>query len=658
MTNSKKTKGALLSSVVALLLCFAMLLGTTFAWFTDNATTNVNKIQAGTLKIDLQDSNGNSLDGKTLSWQKAEGHEKETVLWEPGCTYNLQPITIKNTGNLALKYKVAITGINGDAKLNEVITWEIGEVALGTEQHLAAGQSHEFTISGTMDTSAGNEYQGKYIDSIAITVYATQDAVEYDSNNNQYDANATYDIAWDGVTTTAPSTDSEGVYHITSAAEFAWVMNCTQEARADQFAGVKFVLDGNVDMGGATISGVNDPDHIFLATFDGQGFTISNFVIDRKDGTHVGLFNSLGASETSTGTVKNLTVKNATVRGKCMVGAIVGGTDGGVVENCHVENVTVYGNKKVGGAVGYIAKNDYRGADVTTCSVKNSTIYVTSDENEYGKVVGYENTGCNVTNTSDVNVTVVSNATYVANGVAKNGSTYYISNAQGLKYCATTFTRSDTTINKTFKLTADIDMSGIEWTPWCNEAQYFGGVFDGQGHTISNLTINDDHTADDGHAVGFIGRLGENANGQKELKNVTFDNAKVSGHQYVGVAVGYNEFGTVDNVRVTNSKVTATHVNKDGSCGDKAGALIGMCAPNKGYVYVTNCSATNCEVKAARHAAQLIGYGYANTTYSNLSATNVAVSAIAGSGCNHTEAGIVSANALVGNGTTDGLVIG
>lgn len=123
------------------------------------------------------------------------------------------------------------------------------------------------------------------------------------------------------------------------------------------------------------------------------------------------------------------------------------------------------------------------------------------------------------------------------------------------------------------------------------------------------------------------------------------------------MAVGYNEFGKVDNVHVTNSKVTATHVNKDGSCGDKAGALIGMCAPNANYVSVTNCSASNCEVKAARHAAQLIGYGYINTTYSNLSATNVTVSAIENSGCNHDAAGVVSADALVGNGTTDGLTL-
>lgn len=197
MTKSKQTKSALFSSVVALLLCFTMLLGTTFAWFTDSASTSVNKIQAGTLDIQLLDADGESLEGKTLAWQKAAGHESEEVLWEPGCTYNLQTITIKNNGNLALKYKIEITGINGDAKLNEAIEWTITsnntESDLSADHALAAGASDTLTISGTMKTTAGNEYQGLSIDEVAITVLATQDTVEYDSTGNQYDADASTD---------------------------------------------------------------------------------------------------------------------------------------------------------------------------------------------------------------------------------------------------------------------------------------------------------------------------------------------------------------------------------------------------------------------------------------------------------------------------------
>lgn len=203
MQTNRTTKRALLGSLTSLLLCFAMLIGSTFAWFTDTASTSVNTIQAGTLDVRLLDASNNSLEGTTLKWQKAEGHENDPVLWEPGCTYSLQPITIKNGGSLALKYKIAITGIKGDAELNEAIDWTVSltdtdnttantTFTADTEFKLAANAEATLTISGTMKTSAGNAYQGLSISGIAITVVATQDTVEYDSNGNTYDAKAEY----------------------------------------------------------------------------------------------------------------------------------------------------------------------------------------------------------------------------------------------------------------------------------------------------------------------------------------------------------------------------------------------------------------------------------------------------------------------------------
>ena len=197
MTNRKSTKRALLGSVMAMVLCLAMLVGATFAWFTDTASTGVNKIQAGNLDVQLVDENGNSLEGKTLEFKKAaNAAEGEAVLWEPGCTYELPAVYVKNNGNLALKYKVAITGINGSAKLNEVIDWTINDADLSADHSLSAGATSEaLTIKGHMQESAGNDYMNESIDGIAITVYATQDTVESDSFNNQYDKNATYPVA-------------------------------------------------------------------------------------------------------------------------------------------------------------------------------------------------------------------------------------------------------------------------------------------------------------------------------------------------------------------------------------------------------------------------------------------------------------------------------
>ena len=201
MKNHKNsTKRTLALSLLVMLLCVAMLVGTTFAWFTDSASTAVNKIQAGNLDIalEMKDTNGNwvSAEGQTLTWKKAAGHENDEVLWEPGCTYELPELRIVNKGNLALKYKIEISGIVGDAELNDVIEWTItnnGQTyAVDQEVSLAANASTTLTISGHMKESAGNEYQGKSIDGIGITVVATQDTVEYDSNGNTYDANAEY----------------------------------------------------------------------------------------------------------------------------------------------------------------------------------------------------------------------------------------------------------------------------------------------------------------------------------------------------------------------------------------------------------------------------------------------------------------------------------
>ena len=198
MNESTKTKKALRGSLFALFLCIVLLIGTTFAWFTDTASTGVNRIQAGNLDVELQyNHNGTwkNAEGQTLDFQKAAGKESEAILWEPGCTYKLPEIKVVNKGNLALKYTVKVTGIEGDQKLNEVIDWTMNGVDINTEQHLKAGEkSAAMTLQGHMQESAGNEYQGLSIDGISITVYATQDTVENDSFGNTYDANAGYPV--------------------------------------------------------------------------------------------------------------------------------------------------------------------------------------------------------------------------------------------------------------------------------------------------------------------------------------------------------------------------------------------------------------------------------------------------------------------------------
>ena len=193
MTSSKSTKRALLTSALAIVMCVAMLIGTTFAWFTDTASTAVNKIQSGKLDVALEMStdgaNWESAEGKTLTFKTQDNRAADKILWEPGCTYELPKLRVVNNGNLALKYKIQITGIQGDAKLNKVIDWTINDNAINlTEEHLLAGQKGDpFTIKGHMQETAGNDYQKLSIDGIGITVYATQYNHENDSYGPDYD---------------------------------------------------------------------------------------------------------------------------------------------------------------------------------------------------------------------------------------------------------------------------------------------------------------------------------------------------------------------------------------------------------------------------------------------------------------------------------------
>lgn len=205
--NRTSVKRSLFVSAIALTLTAALLIGTTFAWFTSTASTGVNKIQAGNLDVKLEYATAWNDDGSVKDWADAEGktltfktkdnRAADQILWEPGCTYELPQLRVVNNGNLALKYKIQITGIHGNAKLNEVIDWTINDADINlTEEHLNAGKTSDaFTIKGHMWDKAANDYQNLTIDGIGITVYATQDTVENDSFNNTYDKDAEYPIS-------------------------------------------------------------------------------------------------------------------------------------------------------------------------------------------------------------------------------------------------------------------------------------------------------------------------------------------------------------------------------------------------------------------------------------------------------------------------------
>lgn len=253
MRQEKKvggTKRALLTSVLALVLSLAMLAGSTFAWFTDTASTGVNRIVSGNLDVGLKYW-GVGEDGRK-TWLTAENSKDlfdENALWEPGYT-QIVYLKVENNGNLALTYAMQITpvhetvGVNVDGeefKLSDYIKfgWTaftvdgdgapvaldreaaqtgVGDGAqLGTTLHrqaaepMEAGAEELVALVAWMPENVGNEANYSTVQptiELSLKVLATQAAVESDSFNNTYDE----DAATDEDLNNKPEYDYESLY--------------------------------------------------------------------------------------------------------------------------------------------------------------------------------------------------------------------------------------------------------------------------------------------------------------------------------------------------------------------------------------------------------------------------------------------------------------
>ena len=261
MRQEKKvggTKRALLTSVLALVLSLAMLAGSTFAWFTDTASTGVNRIVSGNLDVGLKYW-GVGEDGQK-TWLTAENSKDlfdENALWEPGYT-QIVYLKVENNGNLALTYAMQITpvhetvGVNVDGeefKLSDYIKfgWTtftvdgdgapvaldreaaqtgVGDGAqLGTTLHrqaaepMEAGAEELVALVAWMPENVGNEANYSTVQptiELSLKVLATQAAVESDSFNNTYDEDAATDEGLDSKPEYNYSyTEEEGVTLIT-----------------------------------------------------------------------------------------------------------------------------------------------------------------------------------------------------------------------------------------------------------------------------------------------------------------------------------------------------------------------------------------------------------------------------------------------------------
>ena len=399
MTKTKSTKRALLMSALALLVCVSMLIGSTFAWFTDSVTSSGNKIKAGTLDIqllmdadvdgtyeDISNSTSPIFGGDSI----AQNNNADT-LWEPGKT-QVAYLAIRNGGNLDLEYTVGLNVQNVSKDLYEVMeyaivadadkdapvtSWTSGNsVVEGTQSvsgdvALKVGETHYFALVIHMNEDAGSEYMGGQVN-FDLTVLATQTNSESDSFGSSYDMYAEYENGQQG------SNISVG-----TASDLLTALNNLSN-------GQSVTLTQDIDLTGVDWS-VSAPwqGPGTEVVFDGAGHKITGLTTNGLQGGLFGRYTTHGNV-----TIKNLTLETVNLTGTDVDGVSAGGaligwyeSHGGIltIENVEVNGVNVKGFKYIGGLIGYV--NPGYGVNIIDCSINGTEL--TSTYNESGNYKGH-----------------------------------------------------------------------------------------------------------------------------------------------------------------------------------------------------------------------------------------------------------------------------
>ena len=407
MTNTKTTRRALLTSVMALFLCFAMLLGTTWAWFTDSVTSANNIIKSGNLDVVLEYKTNWEDDWAPVN--KNTKIFKEGALYEPGYT-EVVFLRVSNAGSLALKYNLNVnvygettsTNVNGEtfslkdyleigyyvqdemssgfnyaniliptmfgtreAALQSVQTMtklsaDTGIVAANAPVLAGSDTAQVVAIVLTMPESVGNEANHRAdakaptID-LGVTLVATQYTDERDSFGSDYDADATYPSftdTWDGTADTSWYNDTDTEFSLSTAEQLAGLAKLVDDG--NNFAGKTIKLTSDLDLyakgeNGEPICfnpiGSYRTDRAFQGTFDGNGHTIENLNQNTWALDNGYYYGDLGLG--LFGKVEDATIKNLTMDNASISGesAIVGIVAGTAYGDCTFENITVENSK-------------------------------------------------------------------------------------------------------------------------------------------------------------------------------------------------------------------------------------------------------------------------------------------------------------------------
>ena len=588
MKKSRSTKRALLLSALSLLMCVSMLVGSTFAWFTDSVASQGNKIQAGILDLDLA-----LLDKDTGKFESIKNEQKAIFdydKWEPGYT-DVKILKIENLGNLALKwYAKFVSGealsiladvidvyvcpsatklaypadrdLAGYEKVGTVRDF-VNTIRTTTNGSLLSGQAAYLGIALYMRESAGNEYQNLALGQFDIQILATQQTYESDSFGTDYDANAVF-----------PSFD--GSFY--AVADVAGKVGADNKLTEDVIVGDPAgKMHASIPQGTAMKPGATKLELDVVTTNRSGNIAMTGGQVSRSLDVHIE-----GVSPDNTvpatidlGEVMPVGMKAANIQ-------IYHVENDTPVQMAAVDTLTAHNQFTYNSETGEMAVNMATFSEVTAVvATGNPWDGESRDTSWY--------------NTTDTVFTITTEDQFAGLSAIVGGM------AEGIA--------RDDFAGKTVKLGSDLDLGGHVNRVWypigyhnsngnydkvsggsvSSNVSSFEGTFDGQNHTISNIyqntwdmfgDYNSGYSGTPNHYKDGMGIFGFVYNGT--VKNLTVDNFQSDGEfSTTGVVAAYaSGNATFENITITGSNPRAYNVPN--------GGVVGYAYANDGKTSVVN----------------------------------------------------------------------
>lgn len=713
MTN-KTTKRALSTSVISLIICVVMLMGTTFAWFTDSVTSGRNTIVAGNLDVELEYWNGTEWNTVKDATNLFTGN-----LWEPGHT-EVVYLKVANVGTLALKYRLGINifaetgsvsvegnsfklsdyiqfgvveGVNGEnaafAKRTDAVAavttaTPIGNGYMSEEKLMEADADDAYAaLVVYMPETVGNEAnyaKGADVPTIdlGISLVATQMVDESDSFGTNYDENALYPgfpMTVDGGSIDAPVALEDTIAAIPEGVE-----------------------DVTIYVNGA-VSWTTGATHGSTPFSDG---TVKNITIigAGSDATLVALGSGVGPIRTGNG--GTLTLKDITVVDQSVSYAESAWEFGYLEFGYNEDDVLVFENVDFVNAIMVSGNSTFTDCTFNSNNENEYDVWVNSGSATFTDCTftgyrglkiheDYDTEISSVTAESclfgplsvkpgiaigDVNAdttVTLKNNTFANTQPGDQGNYKYESDTNLSTFTfveensiiATYYNVDDKTElasvlsgagaagagNTVISINSDLDMTGIVWTPVNVDGYKGADVVTVEGN--GNTITNLSAPL---FAGGFAGESGI------IIKDLTISDSDIKTTNSQGAGAFIECVDSMETITLTNCHLENSSIIVDGE--SRVGGLIGWTSgysnqndgPVKTNVTITDCSVIGCELKAFGSVGGIIGHaGASDWTYHTITNCTVKDTKLTSTDDGSWRVGVVVGTANIGEVTVNGL---